>query len=129
MVRLRPTTTTLSTRDARALAAFDERLLGWKRGSDEPGWVTIGGPAGGHRIVFHHDEHDQAPVWPSRSGEPSMTAHLEIAVDDLAEAVAHAIECGATAAEVQSQRDVRVMRDPDGHPFCLFLWADMPDEG
>ena len=57
MVRLRPTTTTLSTRDARALASFYERLLGWERGSDEAGWVTIGDPTGGHRLGFHHDEH------------------------------------------------------------------------
>lgn len=126
MVRLRPTTTTLSTRDARALASFYERLLGWERGSDEAGWVTIGDPTGGHRLGFHHDEHYRAPVWPSRDGEPTMTAHLEIAVDDLTEAVAHAIECGATPAEAQPQEHVRVMLDPDGHPFCLFLWPDMP---
>lgn len=129
MVRLRFTTTTLSTRDARALASFYEGLLGWERGSDEPGWVTIGDPAGGHRLGFHHDEHYRAPTWPSRPGEPSMTAHLEIAVDDLEGAVAHARECGATPAAVQPQDDVRVMLDPEGHPFCLFLWPDMPAEG
>lgn len=126
MARFRFTTTTLSTRDARALAAFYERLLGWERGSDEPGWVTIGDPAGGHRLGFHHDDHYSAPVWPSRAGQPSMTAHLEIAVDDLESAVAHAQECGASPADVQPQDDVRVMLDPEGHPFCLFLWPDMP---
>ena len=126
MARLRWTTTTLSTRDARALAGFYERLLGWERGSDEPGWVTIGDPAGGHRLGFHHDDEYVPPVWPSRPGEPGMMAHLEIAVDDLDGAVAHALECGARAADVQPQDDVRVMLDPDGHPFCLFLWPDMP---
>ena len=53
-----------------------------------------------------------------------MMAHLDIATDDLAGAVANAIECGATVAEYQPQDDVRVMLDPDGHPFCLFHWAD-----
>ena len=62
MVRLRITTMTLSTRGARALASFDERLLGSERGSDEPGWVTIGERAGGHRLGFLHDDHDRAPV-------------------------------------------------------------------
>lgn len=107
MAHLRFTTTTLSTRDARALASFYERLLGWERGSDESGWVTIGDPAGGHRFGFHHDDHDRAPTWPSRTGEPSMTAHLEIAVDDLEAAVAHACECGASRASIQPQDDVR----------------------
>jgi len=46
--------------------------------------------------------------------------HLDIATDDLEAAVAFAIECGATQAEFQPQEDVRVMFDPDGHPFCLF---------
>ncbi|MAT05039.1 MAG: glyoxalase [Acidimicrobiaceae bacterium] len=128
MPRLRPTTTTLSTRDARALATFYECLLGWERGSDEPGWVTIGDPAGGHRLGFHHDDHYRPPVWPSRPDEPTMNAHLEIAVDDLDGAVEHAVACGAVPAEVQPQPDVRVMLDPDGHPFCLFLWADMPND-
>ena len=28
---------------------------------------------------------------------------------------------GATLAEFQPQDDVRVMLDPAGHPFCLYL--------
>ena len=47
--------------------------------------------------------------------------HLEIQVDDLAAAVAHGIEAGARLAEHQPQPTVRVMLDPAGHPFCLFL--------
>ena len=35
-------------------------------------------------------------------------------------AAAWARECGATPADQQPQDDVRVMLDPDGHPFCLF---------
>jgi hypothetical protein len=34
--------------------------------------------------------------------------------------VAWAQEAGATVAGHQPQPDVRVMLDPDGHPFCLF---------
>jgi catechol 2,3-dioxygenase-like lactoylglutathione lyase family enzyme len=123
--RLRFTTTTLSTRDPRALASFYERLLGWERAIDEDGWVLLReSEAAGHRLAFHIDEAYQPPVWPSRAGEQTMMAHLEIATNDVEGAVAHAIACGATPADDQPQHDVRVMLDPDGHPFCLFHWAD-----
>lgn len=50
-----------------------------------------------------------------------MSMHLDVAVDDLEQAVAHAQECGAELATYQPQDDVRVMLDPAGHPFCLYL--------
>ena len=126
MARISLTTTTLSSRAPRRLADFYQALLGWERGSDEEGWVTIGSPDGGHRLGFHVDEAYEPPVWPSRSGEPAMQVHLEIATDDLVGAVARAAGLGAEPAAVQPQDDVRVMLDPDGHPFCLFVWPDMP---
>ena len=46
--------------------------------------------------------------------------HLEVEVSDLAAAVEHAVELGATVAEHQPQDDVRVLLDPAGHPFCLY---------
>jgi hypothetical protein len=45
-------------------------------------------------------------------------------VDDLAAAVAAAIERGATLAEFQPQEDVRVLDDLAGQPFCLYLDED-----
>ncbi len=127
MVRLLPVTTTLSASDARRLAAFYEALLGWERTADEDGWVVIANGDTPHRIAFHGDEQYVAPVWPSRPDRPQMQAHLEIATDDLDGAVAHAITCGARLADEQPQADVRVMLDPDGHPFCLFEWAGIGD--
>ena len=50
-----------------------------------------------------------------------MQVHLAIAVADLEEAGRQAEEAGATLADYQPQDDVRVLIDPDGHPFCLFL--------
>jgi hypothetical protein len=47
--------------------------------------------------------------------------HIDIAVDDLAGAAAGAVDLGATLAEFQPQDDVRVLLDPAGHPFCLYL--------
>jgi hypothetical protein len=49
-----------------------------------------------------------------------MQLHLDLRVDDLAAACAHAESLGAELAELQPQEDVRVYLDPVGHPFCLF---------
>jgi len=49
-----------------------------------------------------------------------MMAHLDIHVDDLDAAGAHAMDAGAALAAYQPQDDVRVYLDPAGHPFCLF---------
>lgn len=46
--------------------------------------------------------------------------HLDIAVNDLEEAVAWATDAGATLANYQPQK-MFGMLDPAGHPFCLFL--------
>lgn len=123
--RLRFTTTTLSTRDPRALASFYESLLGWRRLADDEGWVLLRAHGdhdrGGHALAFHEDVEYAPPVWPSRPDRQRMMAHLEIATDDLDGAVTWALECGAQLADAQPQDDVRVMLDPDGHPFCLFL--------
>lgn len=50
-----------------------------------------------------------------------MMMHLDLEVTDLRSAVDHAVALGATVADVQPQADVRVLRDPAGHPFCLFV--------
>ncbi len=47
--------------------------------------------------------------------------HLDILVDDLQAAGAHALEAGATLANYQPQEHVHVYLDPAGHPFCLFI--------
>jgi hypothetical protein len=50
-----------------------------------------------------------------------MMIHLDIEVRDLDAAGAHAQRLGATLAEFQPQKDVRVWLDPVGHPFCLWV--------
>ena len=49
-----------------------------------------------------------------------MMMHLDIGVADVETGVSWAIAQGAELAEYQPQQDVRVMLDPEGHPFCLF---------
>jgi hypothetical protein len=118
--RLRLAGTVFSTPDADALASFYERLLDWPRRGGDHGWVVVRPEGVWAGLSFHEDEEYVRPVWPSRPDRQQMMIHLDIATDDLEAAVAHAIECGAALAAHQPQDDVRVMLDPDGHPFCLF---------
>lgn len=60
------------------------------------------------------------PTWPAGPGDQQMMVHLDIEVDDLDAAGAHAVAAGAILAEYQPQADVRVYLDPAGHPFCLW---------
>lgn len=112
--------TVFSTRHPRVLASFYSHLLEWPIRGDEDGWVVVRPDDVGHGLSFHHDAEYTAPVWPSRPGAQQMMVHLDIGTDDLDAAEAWAVECGATIAEHQPQPGVRVMLDPDGHPFCLF---------
>ena len=50
-----------------------------------------------------------------------MMMHLDIGVADLDAGVEWALAAGAVLAEHQPQEGVRVILDPAGHPFCLFL--------
>lgn len=118
--RLRLAGTVLSTRDARGLASFYERLLGWRRRADHEGWVILRPDGEWAGLSFHDDVEYVPPVWPSTPDDQQMMVHLDIATDDLDGAVAHAIACGAVLSGHQPQADVRVLLDPDGHPFCLF---------
>jgi catechol 2,3-dioxygenase-like lactoylglutathione lyase family enzyme len=111
----------LDSPDANELAAFYQRLLGWNVLQDEPGWVKLGAPNGGPGLSFQTDDRYVRPVWPAGPGDPQMSVHLDIGVDDLEVAGAHAEKAGATRADFQPQDDVRVFLDPAGHPFCLFL--------
>lgn len=42
----------LDSPDARELAAFYQRLLGWKVEQDEPDWVKLTAPGGGAGLSF-----------------------------------------------------------------------------
>ncbi|HEV8208298.1 MAG TPA: VOC family protein [Acidimicrobiia bacterium] len=127
--RARVSAAVLGSPNPRALAAFYERVLGWTRVSDEParpgsppedGWVMLRPPTGGTGLSFQFEPDYVRPTWPASPGEPQMTMHLDIAVENLDEGVARAREAGAALADHQPQEHVRVMLDPDGHPFCLF---------
>jgi catechol 2,3-dioxygenase-like lactoylglutathione lyase family enzyme len=111
----------LDSPDARELAAFYRRLLGWQTGEDEPGWVTLDAPGGGAGLSFQTEDAYVRPVWPAGPGDQQMMAHLDIEVDDLEAGVAHAVAAGGVLADYQPQEKVRVFLDPAGHPFDLWI--------
>jgi catechol 2,3-dioxygenase-like lactoylglutathione lyase family enzyme len=118
--RLTVTGTNIDGPDANALADFYRRLLGYTTGIEEPGWVVLRPPGGGHTLNFQTESRYVRPIWPAGPGGQQMMMHLEIKVDDLEAGLAHAVAQGATLADFQPQDDVRVCLDPAGHPLCLF---------
>jgi catechol 2,3-dioxygenase-like lactoylglutathione lyase family enzyme len=120
-LRMRLSTVVLDAPDAPALADFYRRLLGWSVKAEEPYWVLLQAPEGGVNLSVQYEPEYVRPTWPGRQGEQLMMLHLDIEVDDLAAAGAHAEAEGAVLAEFQPQDDVRVYLDPAGHPFCLWV--------
>jgi len=115
------TTVNIGAPDPGALAGFYGKLLAWEIRAEEPDWVVLKNPDGGATLSFQTETSYVRPVWPAGPGDQQMMLHLEIRVEDLDRAGAHATACGATLAEHQPQDDVRVYFDPAGHPFCLWL--------
>ncbi|MEU9521703.1 VOC family protein [Streptomyces sp. NPDC048224] len=112
----------LGTPDPPALADFYRALLGWEEAERSPEWVRLKEPGRERPSLSFQLERDHTPpTWPQRPGTQQMQAHLDLQVADLAEETARAVALGATVQEHQPQEDVRVLRDPHGHPFCLFL--------
>jgi len=119
--RLVLTEIVLDGADAHGLFDFYHARVGGEQGSDEPDWVTLRPPAG-PTLAFASEPHYVRPVWPTTPGDPQMMVHLDFQVDDLEAGVAFAVGLGAVEAAYQPQDDVRVLLDPAGHPFCL--WVD-----
>ncbi|HEV2634192.1 MAG TPA: VOC family protein [Actinocrinis sp.] len=121
--RLTLTATVLDSPDAADLARFYQRLLGWQARTWETDWVALAEPGGGAALSFQTEPLYRRPVWPAAGGDgrQQMMSHLDIEVDDLTAGVRHALDAGAALADHQPQDDVRVMLDPAGHPFCLWI--------
>jgi catechol 2,3-dioxygenase-like lactoylglutathione lyase family enzyme len=114
------TATVLDAPDVHQLAAFYQRLLGWELRQGEPDWATLRPAGGGVGLSFQTESAYVRPTWPAGPGDQQMMMHLDIEVDDLEAAGAHAVAAGAILAEYQPQQKVRVFLDPAGHPFCLW---------
>ena len=104
--------------NANDLADFYARMTGWEKELSSDEWAALRTPAG-ILMVFQTVENYVPPVWPWKDGAQQQMAHIDFLVDNLQDAEALAISCGATKSEVQFFDTSTVMFDPAGHPFCL----------
>ena len=117
---------TVDCSDAEALGSFYSRLFGWEiTARDGAGWLQLGNPNGGIGLNIQADGTYEPPVWPEQPGSQAKMMHFEVLVDDLDAAARFVLATGGTEAPHQppdrDQTRLRVMLDPAGHPFCLFV--------
>lgn len=120
---------TIDCQNVQELAQFYANLLNWEVVFSDKEWGCVGAPhtaQGSYPgILFQHNPDFVAPVWPDEPNAQQQMAHLDFAVNDLEEAVQHALSCGASIAHQQFSDQWKVMIDLAGHPFCLCLMSDM----
>lgn len=115
----------LDSGNAGELSEFYRKFLKWERSEqvfEGEQWFIVTDPAGkGLPLVFQQDDHYRPPVWPSAPGEQQQMIHLDFYVEqeEMAQAVAHALSCGAKLAASQLSEHWRVFIDLAGHPFCI----------
>ena len=113
----------LDCKDPHELAEFYASLIKWEIVFFDDEYTVIS-PPGMKRgtypcISFQKNLDYQPPVFPDEPGAQQQMEHIDFIVNDLAAAVKHAVDCGASIASVQFSDYWKVMLDPAGHPFCL----------
>ena len=127
----------LDTTDARRLAEFYRRLLGFEYdpghappppGSSDPKgeeWLVLHDPRGSMRLSFQQVAELPSATWPS--GPVPQQLHLDLTVtghDELRRQQVVVEEMGGVVLDDRSDDDADplvVFADPDGHPFCIIV--------
>jgi catechol 2,3-dioxygenase-like lactoylglutathione lyase family enzyme len=127
----------LDCTDARLLAEFYRRLLGWRyRPGDAPpppgepdtagqDWLVLQDVAGSARVAFQQVAALPEVTWPE--GPVPQQLHLDLTVPTTADLdVQHqrALALGARLLRDHSgdpEEPLRIYADPAGHPFCIFV--------
>jgi hypothetical protein len=106
----------LDCADPVTLARFWSKLLGGEVAFSSDHFVAVKTDQVWFAAVKIDDY--EPPTWPDSDSPKQM--HLDLAVDNLEEAVDDALRLGAQRSDFQPapERYV-VMFDPAGHPFCL----------
>ena len=113
-------TVVVDCENAHRAADFYSRLLGWPITLEEPDWVLMRDPQGGTGLSFQTEEDYVRPVWPEEPGQPGKMLHLDFQVDDLREAEAHALACGAVKSPSSFWRASRCSLTQRAIPFACF---------
>lgn len=100
--------------DPQLVARFWSALLGREPGPSQDGWVYLGQRGDPQpRLVFQ-------PVSEPKNGK--VRIHLDVTVDDIAEAIGAVTALGGRFTGERHDYDegvVVVMADPENHEFCL----------
>ena len=127
----------LDTTDARRLAEFYRQLLGYSyRAGDEPppagqpddkarDWLVLAHPSGA-RLAFQPVAELKRSTWPANDVPQQLHLDLRaLSMQDFERHHQRALELGARVLFERledKQEPLRVYADPDGHPFCIFVW-------
>ena len=130
----------LDCRDARALAEFYRRLLGYtyRPGDDAPAagepdprgqdWLVLQDADGNRRVAFQQVADLPEVTWPD--GPHRQQLHLDLTVPSAAALVVQHERARSLGARLLQDRSddpdepLRVYADPAGHPFCIFVAGD-----
>lgn len=117
-MRIRKQITVFDTADLAAESTFWAGVLGGTvEAEDDWHMVSVDGDP---RLGFQLAPDHVRPDWPD--GQPQQL-HLDLYVEDLAEAHAQVMALGATllraADDLGADEGFQVYADPSGHPFCL----------
>jgi predicted enzyme related to lactoylglutathione lyase len=111
----------LDAADIGRLAAFYERLAGWRRvpADEEDDWIALD-TGDGWRIGLQRATDHVPPRWPGQ--DRPQQAHLDLRVPDIDAAADHAQRLGATL--LRRGERWHTLADPAGHPFDLCRGPD-----
>ena len=125
----------LDCTDARVLADFYRRLLGWEYrpgdelsqdGERDKDWLVLRNPDGGVQLAFQQVDQLPEASWPDPTPIPQQL-HLDLTVDSVEDLDAQhdsVLELGGRLLFDRSDHPdepLRVYADPAGHPFCIFV--------
>lgn len=111
----------LDAPDVAVLARFYSELRGWPIWKEDEEGAALDVVEGVAYLSIQRNPDYVRPVWPTATGRQQMMMHLDFEVIDLDAEVARAMKLGAELPEHQPQEGVRVLLDPAGHPFCLYM--------
>jgi catechol 2,3-dioxygenase-like lactoylglutathione lyase family enzyme len=105
--------------DPAALGAFYSELLGQPVTYSSDDFVVVAPNDTTSGLAFQLAPGHRAPTWPDAAVPQQI--HLDVMVDDLAEATRRVLAIGARRLDAAGPGDGEqyVFADPAGHPFCL----------
>ncbi len=119
--KFRLQTVCIDCADAHETADFYGRLLGWEPTIRQPNWVLMRDPGGGTGLSFQAERGYRAPRGPSsRTRRTRCCISTSRSTTSRRRSRTRSRRARVWPITNRVER-VRVLLDPAGHPFCLFL--------